>query len=325
MCTVCVWAEAGQPTLSARNMDWSMPMGTDLWVTPAGAARRAGPPEEANALEWTSKYGSVVASSYGIGSADGLNDQGLGASALWLSESTYGKRDPSLPALSIAMWAQYYLDNFATVAEAVEDFVARPYQLVTADITPGRTTTVHLQIRDTSGDVAVFEVMDGVFTIHHGREFTVLTNSPTLDQQIANLGKYAGFGGSLPLPGTTAAEDRFVRATFYQRALPAAPTTDKAMAELLSVIRNAAQPYGTIDAERPNNARTIWSVMSDHTHLRYYFQATLSPYPVWLDFKNLNLKEGAPVKVLRLDGTERQLGEQSANLVDAPMFKFKLS
>lgn len=325
MCTVCVWVENGQPALSARNMDWSMPMDTDLWVVPAGAHRRAGPAEEKNALEWTSRYGSVVASAYGIGTADGLNDQGLGASALWLSESTYGERDPLVPALSISMWAQYYLDNFATVAEAVEDFRNRPYQLVTAEITPGRPTTVHLQISDVTGDVAVFEVINGEFTIHHGREFTVLTNSPIFDQQLANLKKYAGFGGTLPLPGTTAAEDRFVRATFYRQGLPAVTSTDKAMAELLSVIRNVAQPFGTADAERPNNARTIWSVMSDHTNLRYYFQSTSSPYPVWLDFKNLDLSVGAPVRMLKLDGTEKQLGEQSANLVEEPMFTFKMN
>lgn len=324
MCTVCVWALEGQPTLTGRNMDWAMQMGTDLWAVPAGVTRHGGPAEEANAMEWTSKYGSVVASAYGIGTADGMNEKGLSASALWLSESVYGTRDSKIPGLSISMWAQYYLDNFATVDEAVADYEARPYQLVTAEITPGRQTTIHLQIADASGDVAVFEVIDGKFTIHHGREYTVLTNSPTYDEQLSNLKKYAGFGGDLPLPGTTAAEDRFVRASYYRKYLPEASSVDEALAEILSVIRNAAQPYGTINPERPNNAKTIWQVLADHTNLRYYFQATDTPYPVWLDFKNLDLTPGAPVKMLRLDGTEKQLGEQSASLVEAPMFAFKM-
>lgn len=324
MCTVCVWAAEGQPTLTARNMDWSMPMDTDLWVLPAGAKRRAGVAEEKNVLEWTSKYGSVIASAYGIGTADGLNEAGLAVSTLWLSESTYGLRDESIPALGISMWAQYYLDNFATVEEAVGDYERSPYQLVTADITPGRTTTVHIQVSDASGDVAVIEVIDGQTMIHHGREFHVLTNSPTFDQQLVNLSKYQTFGGDQPLPGTTAAEDRFVRASFYLKELPPATSADHAMASLLSVIRNAAQPYGTADSVRPNVAATIWQTISDHSNLRYFFQHTDSPYPVWLDFKNLDLKEGAPVKVLRLTGAENQLGEQSAALVESPMFAFKL-
>lgn len=324
MCTVCVWAVEGQPTLTARNMDWSMPMDTDLWAIPAGQSHRGAPPTEPNAVEWTSRYGSVIASAYGIGTADGLNDQGLAASTLWLSESSYGDRDESLPALGISMWAQYYLDNFATVEEAVADFHKRPYQLVTADITPGRSTTVHIQLSDATGDVAVFEVIDGDFTIHHGPEFAVLTNSPTYDKQLANLDKYQPFGGDLPLPGSTAAEDRFVRASFYRSQLPAASTVDKAMAELWSVIKNAAQPYGTVDPLRPNVAPTIWSTVADHTNLRYYFQLSNSLYPVWLDFKNLDLSEGNPVKLLRITGTEEQLGEQSKNLVEQPLFTFKL-
>lgn len=324
MCTVCVWSEEGQPTLTARNMDWSMPMETNLWVLPAGAHRRAAPSDVVNAKEWTSKYGSVIACSYGIGTADGLNEAGLTASALWLSESQYGERDPELPELGIALWAQYYLDNFATVEEALEDYAADPYQLVTADITTGRPTTVHIQLSDATGDVAILEVIDGVFTVHHGRQYTVLTNSPTFDGQLENLTRYAGFGGDLPLPGTTAAEDRFVRASFYRQGLPPTPSKTKAMAEILSVLHNTAQPYGTVDPERPNVAPTIWSTIADHTNLRYFFQLTDSPYPVWLDLKNLDFGVGAPVKCLVLTGSEDQLGEQSGALVDKEMFEFKL-
>ena len=295
------------------------------WVLPAGAHRRAGLPQDTNVKEWTSKYGSVIACSYGIGTADGMNEAGLSAAALWLSESQYGERDLELPELGIALWAQYYLDNFATVAEVVADYKAAPYQLVTADIVPGRLTTIHIQISDVTGDVAVLEVIDGVFTIHHGREYTVLTNSPTFEEQLQNLSRYSGFGGDLPLPGTTAAEDRFVRAAFYRQALPPAPTRDKALAEILSVIRNAAQPYGTVDPQRPNVAPTLWSTIADHTNLRYFFQSTDSAYPVWLDFENLDFSVGAPVKSLVLDGSEKQLGEQSAELVETPMFQFRLN
>ena len=165
-------------------------------------------------------------------------------------------------------------------------------------------------------------MIDGAFTIHHGSEFTVLTNSPTYDQQLENLKKYKGFGGDLPLPGTTAPVDRFVRASYYVGALPTTESADKAAAEILSVVRNAAQPYGTVDPERPNVAPTIWTTIRDHTDLRYYFQASTSPYPVWLDFSKLDVSVGAPVKCLKLDGSEEQLGNQSDALVDTDLFNF---
>lgn len=49
-----------------------------------------------------------------------MNEAGLMANLLWLVESeypTFGKG--SKPGLTIAAWAQYVLDNFATVQEAV--------------------------------------------------------------------------------------------------------------------------------------------------------------------------------------------------------------
>ena len=42
-----------------------------------------------NSVQWTSKYGSVIASGYDICSTDGLNEAGLAANLLWLAESEY--------------------------------------------------------------------------------------------------------------------------------------------------------------------------------------------------------------------------------------------
>ena len=46
-------------------------------------------------------------------------EKGLAANLLYLAESDYGKPTQGKPLLSIAAWAQYALDNYATVAEAV--------------------------------------------------------------------------------------------------------------------------------------------------------------------------------------------------------------
>ena len=66
-------------------------------------------------MEWTSKYGSVVASVYEGGTADGMNEKGLVANLLYLAESEYPAADDKRPGVCITAWAQYLLDNFATV------------------------------------------------------------------------------------------------------------------------------------------------------------------------------------------------------------------
>ena len=58
-----------------------------------------------NTPRWTSKYGSVIAAGYDIGSADGMNEAGLVANLLYLAESDYGEPGGK-PVLSISLWAQ---------------------------------------------------------------------------------------------------------------------------------------------------------------------------------------------------------------------------
>lgn len=321
MCTVCVWADNDKATLSSRNMDWFEDMPTDLWVIPAGRIEDGHASNDPNPITWQSRYGSISAVCYGMGSADGINEAGLAASLLWLAESDYGERDLSVPGLGLALWAQYYLDLFGTVQEAVEAFEQNPYQLLPADVA-GRQATVHLQLSDSTGDCAVLEVLAGEVVIHHSPEFRVLTNSPSFTEQLTNLRHYHGFGGDQKLPGTTEAADRFVRAAFYLNSLKDPADTTEAIAELLSVLRNTAQPYGEPDPLRPNVSPTRWRTLRDHTNLRFFFESTASPYLIWLDGAKVDFSADASPQVLHLENMADRIGEQSALLQDEPLPTF---
>jgi penicillin V acylase-like amidase (Ntn superfamily) len=48
-----------------------------------------------------------------------MNEHGLVANPLCLSETDYGESDPSHRPMSISLWARYALDNFAAVAGTV--------------------------------------------------------------------------------------------------------------------------------------------------------------------------------------------------------------
>ena len=116
--------------------------------------------------------------------ADGMNEKGLVANLLYLAESKYPRRsaDDKRPTLPNSAWVQYVLDNYATTAEAVEGLRKEEFRIVPIVAPTGEPGTVHFSISDASGDSAIFEFIDGKLTIHHGKQYQVMTNSPTFER-----------------------------------------------------------------------------------------------------------------------------------------------
>jgi penicillin V acylase-like amidase (Ntn superfamily) len=90
-----------------------------------------------------------VAPVYGVGTTDGTNEAGLAAHMLYLTATDFGPRDASKPGLHAGRWAQYLLDNAATVDEALKKF--ETIQVVMAEA-EGHKPTLHLAIEDLTGD-----------------------------------------------------------------------------------------------------------------------------------------------------------------------------
>ena len=324
-CSRVLWADNGKAVLVGRNMDWPGRTDIALWALPRGIQREGVPGK--NPLVWRAKYSSLVTASYEKGNGgvtDGVNEKGLAANMLWLSESDYGKRDESVPGLSVALWAQYVLDNFATVDEVVRAFDNTQFQLV-EQIIPRTSPTagtkmmpasLHLSLADKSGDSAIIEYIDGKPVIYHDKNYTIMTNSPTFDKQEANLQQYQGFGGDKPLPGSGDAADRFVRAAYYMKYLPKPESLREAIAGIFSVTRNASQPFKiSTDANNPFVSSTIWRTVADLTYGYYYFESTVSPSIIWADFSAFDLKEGAPAMKLDLAGDPDYSGNVTKKFV----------
>lgn len=331
-CSRVLSADNGQAVLSGRNMDWPPGrMPTDLWVLPRGVKRNG--LTSKNPLTWTAKYGSLVAAStepsVGQGTSDGINEKGLGVNLLWLGSSDYGARDEQRPGLSMSLWAQYFLDNYATVEEAVRDLEKATYQVVTAVIELGgvkQTAGFHLSVEDKTGDSAIIEYVGGKVVVHHGRRYAIMTNDPDLDKQLDNLKQYEGFGGDKPLPGSINPDDRFVRASYYQKTLPKPNDLREAIAGVLSVTRNVSQPFSTTkDPKHPNSSATLWRVVADLTHDTYYFELTTSPYLVWVRLDAFELNPGSSPMKLDMHGNADHYGDVTSQFVKAEAFRFASS
>ncbi len=286
-CTRAVYLGADGQVITARSMDWRSDIATDLWIFPRGMKRSgaAGP----NSLQWVSRFGSVVAAGYDVSTTDGVNEAGLAANLLWLVESAYPPRSADKPGLTIAAWGQYVLDNFATVDEAVAALRAEPFTLVT-DKVPGedQLATLHLSLSDSTGDSAIFEYIGGRLVIHHDRAYQVMTNSPVFDQQLALNSYWKQIGGTVMLPGTNRAADRYARASFYINAIPKFAEPNLAVASVFSVIRNASVPYGISTPDEPNISSTRWRTVFDHKRRLYFFESALTPNTFWVDLKAID-------------------------------------
>ncbi len=321
-CTRGVYLGADDTVITLRSMDWMSDIGSNLWVLPRGMTRDGAAGEGTPA--WTSRFGSVIVTAFDAATADGMNEAGLVANLLYLSESVYPDAPPAPGSqpMSISAWAQYILDNFATVAEAVAVIEAEPFYVVPVESPDGHAGTVHISISDPSGDSAILEYVEGKLVIHHGREFQVMTNSPTFDQQLALDAYWKQIGGLTMLPGTNRAADRFVRTSFYLGALPKDVDGETAIAAAFSVIRNASVPLGITTPGQPNISSTLWRTVSDHKNRRYYFESTRSPSIFWLDLAGLDFTEGAPVKRLMLADGSIHAGNAADGLTAAEPFEF---
>lgn len=319
-CTRAVYLGPDNMVVTGRTMDWREDPQTNLYLFPRGMERSGA--NKGKTIHWQSKYGSVIAAGYDIGTSDGMNEKGLVASLLYLVESGYIRPGDNRPAMGISIWTQYVLDNFATVEEAVAELKKETFRIDAPDMPNGAKSTMHLAISDATGNSAIFEYLDGNLVVHDGRNCQVMTNSPTYDQQMTLDDYWKQIGGLVMLPGTNRATDRFVRASFYINAITQTPDPHKAVAGVFSVMRNVSVPLGISTPDKPNIASTRWRSVSDQKNKIYYFETTLTPNVFWVDLRKMDFNQGAPVRKLPLVNGEIYAGDTAKDFKVSKPFAF---
>lgn len=322
-CTRVVYKGLNDLIITARSMDWKSDIPANLWILPRGMQRNGAAGN--NSAIWKSKYGSVVTSSWDITSSDGMNEKGLVGNLLWLAESKFPdlEKGGNRKRLAVSIWLQYTLDNFATVAEVVDAFEKNDFLVVSSNI-PGTDifATVHLSVSDPTGDNAILEFINGKLIIHHDKKFVVMTNSPIFEEQLAINSYWKGIPGTIMLPGTNRAADRFTRASYYIDAIPKTDNTRIAIASVFGVIRNCSVPLGISSPTEPNISSTRWRTVADQKNLIYYFDNVLNPNVIWVEFSKIDFSEKAKVRKLSLENNENYSGESLINFKLTQPFKF---
>jgi len=281
-----------QAVISAHTMDWYTPKWF-VTINPRGLKHNG----------WTSKYGSVTIGIVPRASPDGMNEKGLTAAALWLGITQYPTKD-SRRKLSVPFWAQYVLDNFATVDEVIAN--APKIRLVTAKYKK-MTIKIHLIIGDPTGNTAILEYVDGNLVIHQANPLSipVLTNN-TYANSLTYLKQYQGFGGKLPIPTDYTSKSRFVRAAYFWKHHRQAKSLQQAMAIAFNGMNYVTQPvtikHNTWEENiKADSSPTQWMIARDLTHKILEFKSINNHKIRTIDFKQINFSKGQPIKVLSIN------------------------
>jgi hypothetical protein len=208
--------------------------------------------------------------------------------------------------------------NSAVTGPFLLDRLQRDVQIVPVEI-GGIVYPLHMALEDPTGDSAIIEFIDGNMVIHHGPEYTVMTNEPPYPVQLANLRRYKPFGGTIEgLPGGVEPEDRFVRASVFLKTLPEPKDQNEAIAYLYGVIRNVSVPFGAVYRPGPGAGAypTWWTSASDLKDRLFHFNLTSNPNIVWVNLNKIDFAAGNPVRLL--DPKQRELvGDVTEKFVPA--------
>ena len=160
-----------------------------------------------------------------------------------------------------------------------------------------------------SGDSAIIEYIDGKPVIHHGREYRVMTNDPSYDQQLLLLKQieassdFAHPSSNTPLPGNVSPPDRFQRASYYEAVLPEPANEREAIASMFAIMANVSVPFGA-PYKNFGVYNTEYRSVTDLTSRIYFFQLTTNPSVIWANLLKFDLSPGAPVMVLNPDNID---------------------
>ena len=287
-----------------RTLDWRTPIPTNLYVYPAGMAKESMP--TGNRFQWVSKYGSVLAVSYGGGVTEGMNEKGLVMNGLFCKLSKYktGGENSPIPVMSLAVLVSYFLDNFATVDEVQEWLANNDFAIAGQTFDGGTVSLLHWAITDKSGKTLIMEYQNAELHVYVSKDYQVMTNDPCWPYMNAINDYWEQVGGQNFLPGGVRSPERFARASYFIHHVPTTGVSeDIAQAELNSVIDGVSVAFGYEVPGQPNLSSSQWRSIADINRGRYNFKFADEMGMFYIDLTQLQLTPGSPV--LYLDTTNR--------------------
>ena len=293
-CSDFLLKNSGNNVVSARTMDFGIPLQASVVVMPRGEKCVSALSPTDTYMQWTSKYGFVGTDvSHLPGFTDGLNEQGLSVGTLWLTATKYPDvsslpREKVIQIIDVAHWI---LGSFATVDE-----VKKGLKNVTVTGAPMKEMKnmlfpLHLAIHDRNKKSIVVEFVGEKMQIYDN-PYQVMTNDPPFPDQIKNLEKYKkltnSWEGMLGLPGDATPPSRFARIHTLNRFVQRSKTSREAINNANHILNRVTLVNNEIAGRS-----TEYGLVRDHKNLVYYVIDDENMNLRAIDMKKLDFKPGA--------------------------------
>ncbi|MFI4957313.1 MAG: linear amide C-N hydrolase [Gammaproteobacteria bacterium] len=308
MCAVAipVWACTGimhkakdGVTVNGRTVEFAINLDIGGVVIPQGYAFKGTLPDgTTNGITYKAKYAVVGANAFGEKAIiDGMNEAGLTVGAFYFpGYAGYASitADNQSNALSSVEYPNWLLTQFATIDEVKQHF-ADAVIVPTEPKGWGLVPPFHYVVYDRTGKSVVIEPIKGKLVIYDN-PLGVVTNSPTFDWHMTNLGNYTnltpvgaspvevdgvtlqafGSGSGLHgLPGDFTPPSRFVRAAVFSATAVQADTGRDAVLEVFHLLNQFDIPKGSV-RDKNGNAMlveyTLATSVKDPTAMQYFLR-----------------------------------------------------
>lgn len=316
-CSGCQIITEDKAAINGRTLEFGIVLDTSVVLVPRGY-EFTGSTKLGDGKKWAAKYASVgviVADNKVI--LDGMNEKGLATGSFYFpgyaKYSVTTKENQNI-SLSSSDFTQWILSMFSTVDE-VKKAIENNEVAISPVLTPGFPPQVqpfHFIVYDNTGKSIVIEPIDGKLKIYDN-PIGVITNSPTFDWHMTNLGNYVNllahtpelpklFGttvkqlgqgsGMLGLPGDFTPPSRFVRAAAFAASSIPEKTADKGVLQLFHILNSFDIPVGaarTIEDGKIFSDYTMLTVVRDSKNLNYYYKTYDDQSIKMVDMKKLDL------------------------------------
>jgi len=234
-------------------------------------------------LKWVSQYGSITFNIAGRGFVwSGMNEAGLVITALEWRDSEYPEPDQRAP-FDIGFWAQYMLDNFASVDEVIK--ADAKVRLITDGGFPN-----HFLITDAKGRSAALDYVDGKLVAYTGNSSPVSAMSNMPYARALEAYQNDGPRWWWSNPGRSA--ERF--ATAANRMSSFASTKDL-----------NATPYAFDSLVKVADQYTKWSVVYNIDMRKIWFRTITSGEIKSLTMDSFDFSCSSPLLMIDVDTTSK--------------------
>lgn len=339
-CTAITLVAQDGTVIQARTEEWgTFDLQSKVMVIPKGTEFIGLTPDGKPGLKWSTKFGVVGINALNKPSLiDGMNDQGLAVSVLYLpGTAEFSPYDPAKAANTIGPQdiTAWILTTQTTIAEVKQNLPKINVVPVKEEGLGNIAPPIHFIITDRSGATIVVEYTNGGTLNMYDNPVGVMTNNPEFPWHLTNLNNYVGLtakakssmkvgdlelaplgvgSGMIGIPGDFSPVSRFVRAAALRNSVRPLENGYKASMEAFRILNNFDIPSGAVmtKEELPKDSTlgsTQWTTAMDTKNLKYYYKTMFNSRIRAIDFSTIDFNKSG-IRYRDLDIEKKQDIEQ---------------